>query len=341
LSDKSEDVEALIAAAKKLREEAGEAEVAMGKTIVKSEDIVESKKKMTFDEAFKALSAVKTSEYDSLKSITSRFDDPPPSTMNLKPFPLTLDGLSQRTGGQITAEALGVGGEDDVSLDDFKYATIAVTLASSVLAIAAGVIMPNNTGATFTYLFAVIPVLWIAVGSSAPGILAGLIETFKGSNEDADKKRERICYHEAAHFLCGYLVGLPVKSYGVGEDGYPFVEFFDTKMGDLREEENGRKVEFEMEQVSKLAVVSMAGSVGEAIKLETAKGGDNDLLALQSIFSKSEEFIGAAKQQEITRWGALMAWIIIKENKEAFEKLTEAVGEGKSVEECAAIIECS
>ncbi|GMH55213.1 hypothetical protein TL16_g01850, partial [Triparma laevis f. inornata] len=205
------------------------------------------------------------------------------------------------------------------------------TLASSVLAIAAGVIMPNNTGATFTYLFAVIPVLWIAVGSSAPGILAGLIETFKGSNEDADKKRERICYHEAAHFLCGYLVGLPVKSYGVGEDGYPFVEFFDTKMGDLREEEN----------VSKLAVVSMAGSVGEAIKLETAKGGDNDLLALQSIFSKSEEFIGAAKQQEITRWGALMAWIIIKENKEAFEKLTEAVGEGKSVEECAAIIECS
>lgn len=76
----------------------------MGKTIVKSEDIVESKKKMTFDEAFKALSAVKTSEYDSLKSITSRFDDPPPSTMNLKPFPLTLDGLSQRTGGQITAE---------------------------------------------------------------------------------------------------------------------------------------------------------------------------------------------------------------------------------------------
>ena len=43
----------------------------------------------------------------------------------------------------------------------------------------------------------------------------------------------------------------------------------------------------------------------------------------------------------MTRWGALMAFMIIKENKEAFQKLSKALGEGKSVAECAAIIESS
>ena len=47
------------------------------------------------------------------------------------------------------------------ALDDFKYATIGVTLGATVLAM-----LPNNTGATLTYLFALVPILWISVGSS-------------------------------------------------------------------------------------------------------------------------------------------------------------------------------
>ena len=111
--------------------------------------------------------------------------------------------------------------------------------------------------------------------------------------------RIRVCYHEAAHFLCGYCVGLPVKTYGLGSDGNPQVEFFDTKTGDLPDSQKGQGVEFNEAQVAKLAVVSMAGAVGEALEMEEAKGGENDLIALQNIFGRSEEFMGAAKQQEV------------------------------------------
>ena len=42
----------------------------------------------------------------------------------------------------------------------------------------------------------------------------------------------------------------------------------------------------------------MAGAVGEALSCKDgAKGGDQDLIALQDIFGRSKEFIGAAKQQ--------------------------------------------
>merc|ERR1719506_1415442 len=257
------------------------------------------------------------------------------TNQGLRTYPVSLSFLESQTAGKVTGESLGISGEDDVSLDDFKYTTIGVTLVSSLLAVGAGVALPNNTGATLTYLFAVIPVLWIGVGSSSPGILAGLIEATKGTSEDEEAKRRRVCYHEAAHFLCGYVVGLPIKSYEASTSA-PRVEFFDTSTGDAP----GGPNSFDDEQVAQLAVVSMAGAVGEALSCEGgAKGGDQDLIALQDVFSRSKEFIGAVKQREMTRWGALIAYQIINEDRGRFESLAEALGEGKSVAECAALIE--
>jgi hypothetical protein len=79
----------------------------------------------------------------------------------LRPFPVSLNFLEQRTGGKITAESLGVGGEDDVSLDDFKYATLYIVGGSSVAGVASLAFLPENVGAAFCYLFAVIPILWL------------------------------------------------------------------------------------------------------------------------------------------------------------------------------------
>ena len=53
---------------------------------------------------------------------------------------------------------MGISGEMDVSLDDFKDATIAVTLGSTILAIGSLAVLPPNIGATLCYLFALIPV---------------------------------------------------------------------------------------------------------------------------------------------------------------------------------------
>jgi hypothetical protein len=76
-----------------------------------------------------------------------------------------------------------------------------------------------------------VPVLWIAVGSSAPGILASIIAGAKATPESDEEKLSRVAAHEAAHFLCGYVCGLPVKS--IQMSPAPQVEFFATPEGDL------------------------------------------------------------------------------------------------------------
>ena len=65
----------------------------------------------------------------------------------LRTFPVSLEFLSSRTGGKVTSDSLGFG-EGEVSMDDFKYATLGVTVGCSVLGVAALALLPENIGAT-------------------------------------------------------------------------------------------------------------------------------------------------------------------------------------------------
>mmetsp|Transcript_11114 Transcript_11114/g.22624 ORF Transcript_11114/g.22624 Transcript_11114/m.22624 type:complete len:88 (-) Transcript_11114:145-408(-) len=85
----------------------------------------------------------------------------------------------------------------------------------------------------------------------------------------------------------------------------------------------------------------MSGSVAEIMAYGKASGGENDLLELQNCFRRSEEFIGAAKQQDLTRWGALTSYNLIRTNLMRYEGLVEAFKEKRSLAECVAIIEGS
>ena len=76
--------------------------------------------------------------------------------------------------------------------------------------VAALVFLPENIGATVCYLAALIPILFLAVGSTVPAAIASVIASLKGSN-DTVKKVDRVCRHEAARFLCGYLCVVPMK----------------------------------------------------------------------------------------------------------------------------------
>lgn len=53
--------------------------------------------------------------------------------------------------------------------------------------------------------------------------------------------------HEAAHFLAGYLCGLPIKSYRA-DGGTTLVEFYDSVDGDM----GGRALKFTPEEVDKV-----------------------------------------------------------------------------------------
>ncbi|KAL3799128.1 hypothetical protein HJC23_002256 [Cyclotella cryptica] len=253
----------------------------------------------------------------------------------LKPYPVTLQTLDNRTGGKVTGASLGIGGEGDVKFEDFRDLTVVVVLGSTALGIGALAVLPPNVGATFSYLFALIPVGFIGVGSVAPGLIAGVIQGARGESDDESTRKERICRHEAGHFLCGYLCGLPVKSYEINPDtGAACVEFH-TDGGDA----SGKQLS--EDDIAALSVVAMSGSVAEILSYGKATGGENDLLELQNCFRRSKEFIGSAKQQDLTRWGALTSFSLLKGNMDKYEKLVVAFKEQKSLADCVAIIESS
>ncbi len=85
----------------------------------------------------------------------------------------------------MTGPSLGIGGEDNVKFEDFQDLTIAVVLGSTGLGIASLTLLPENAGATFTYLFALIPVAFIGIGSVSPGIIASGIKLTRSEGEDA------------------------------------------------------------------------------------------------------------------------------------------------------------
>jgi hypothetical protein len=249
----------------------------------------------------------------------------------LRTYPVSLAMLEQRTG--LTATTLGLT-DSDVSLDDFKYATLYVTGGSTIAAVASLAFLPPNVGATFCYAFAILPILFLGVGSTAPGFIAGGIAAIRGGDKTTQgivTKQERICRHEAAHFCCGYWCGLPISSYTIDTDaGVARVEF------DVATTTNG----YSSTEVAALAVTAMAGLAGEAATYGSANGATQDLLTLENnVFRKSKEFIGSASSQDLTRWGALSAANLLKQNAAQYEAVVAAFQRQASVDECIAILE--
>lgn len=250
---------------------------------------------------------------------------------DLRSFPVTLQTLENRSG--LTSERLGIGVES-VSLDDFKYATLWVVGGCSVIGVAALAFLPENVGATVCYLAALIPIAFLAVGSTAPAAIANAIALLKGSDASEVPKAERVCRHEAAHFLCGYLCGLPIAEYSTTDEGIPRVEFHDTTEGPVTAQR-----ELNEDEVNMLAVVAMSGSVAEAMQFGSAEGATSDLIGLENVFRRSKNFLGAEKQQDLTRWGALTAYRLLNQRKGQMDKLVEAFTAKRSVSECIGILE--
>merc|ERR1712127_639072 len=249
---------------------------------------------------------------------------------DLRNYPVSLSMLENRSG--LTSEKLGIG-EEEVSLDDFKYGTLYVTGGCTVAGILSLALLPENIGATLCYFFALIPILWLGVGSTVPAAIADLILVIRGEDDGGVDPTDRICRHEAAHFLAGYLCGLPVANYATAEDSeVPRVEFHYSS--DANAVATAPNRELTMDEVN-----AMSGAVAEAMAFEKAKGGNSDLIELQQIFQKSKEFLGAEKQQNLTRWGALTAYRLLNENKAKLDLLVKAFSQKKSIADCVAIVE--
>ena len=127
------------------------------------------------------------------------------------------------------------------------------------------------------------------------------------------------------------MCGLPVKNYAVSSDKDVACVEFHTSSSAVQELSD--------DAVAVLSVVAMSGSVAKILGYGKAKGGQADLMELQNCFRQSKEFIGAAKQQDLTRWGALQSYNMIKANMSKYDGLVQAFKDNKSLSECISINE--
>jgi hypothetical protein len=223
---------------------------------------------------------------------------------------------------------------DTTAVASSNVAYLGVALFSTFAGVGSLAFLPPNIGATLCYFFALLPILFLGIGSTAPVLIANAIAAIKGkgdgdSSSASIPQDERRCRHEAAHFCCGYWCGLPVASYSV-DQGLAKVEF-----GVASES-------YANTEMAALSITALSGLVGEALQWPnnpSAGSATEDLMVLDAVFRRSREFIGAAAQQDLTRWGALTAALLLRENSVQYEKVVAAFQRQASLEECIAILE--
>ena len=213
---------------------------------------------------------------------------------------LVADGAENPTEARVRA-ATGIDGardllsQEEVSNDQLGALTAGVFVISAILAIASGALIGGNVGASFTYIFAVLPIVFLGVGSSSPGVIVALYGIVRGAAEDVSERRRR---HESAHLVAGYKLGLPVAEYSAGDR--PRVEFY---------YEQGRP--YSRDEAEALACVALSGAVGECEAFGQAKGAQQDFADLQDIFDRVQPPLTPAEQQSATRRACLNAYGVL------------------------------
>ena len=171
------------------------------------------------------------------------------------------------------------------------------------------------------------------MGSTAPGLLQVAIDRFARISPEY---RNRIARHEAAHFLVGYMLGVPVAGYSLGL-GAAHTDFLEAKL----ERKVYGKIAISEKTMLPLACVSMAGVAAEALAFEDVRGQEADLRDLQRILNKAEPKLSDQSQQQVTRWAVWQAASMLKRHEASFDALTRAMEEGASVADCLKVIEAA
>lgn len=208
---------------------------------------------------------------------------------------------------------------------------VTVVGTTSVLAVAAGQ-LPGDWGFFSSYLIGGITLVVLAIGSTAPGLLSVIIDKFSQVFPDY---KERVLKHEAAHFLLGYLLGVPVMAYSI-ELGKEHTEFAEAKI-------QQRIIERQLsdEEIDTLALVAVAGMAAEGREYEEVMGQTADLSDLQRLLLRSKAQLSNSQQQNITRWAVYNAASLLRSHADEHKALIEAMARGASMAECIKAIEAA
>ena len=278
--------------------------------------------------------APRSSNLAALEALSKAGDATMWKSMKLSSRPVSLGELSRTT--KIDEKALDPTATE-FSLEDIQDTFVKVIVGCSVGAIGWAVgsdALGLDAGLRFagTYLFAGIPIGVLAIGSTAPGLLFLPIEAYRSAmaNEDEKKLRDqRVCKHEASHLLCAYVLGMPVQEVAVDPNGKgPRVVVYDEELATAP----GQLVSGDA--IDNLAVVAMSGFMAESDAYGKALGATEDFKLLNTMMLRCNPPLPAQKQQDLSRYAALMAWSIIKKHEKAFDAITSALQEGQGLAEC-------
>lgn len=159
------------------------------------------------------------------------------------------------------------------------------------------------------------------------------------------KYRQTVVEHEGGHFLCAYLMGMPLQAclldaWAAVRDGRfagaAGTVFFDPVLG-----EGMRSGTISRGSLDRYSVVVLGGVAAEAMRNGKAEGGQADEQALIRLLSSLDggRSWDLPKIMNQARWGASQALLLLREHAAAHESLCEALGEGKSMGEAIVAIE--
>jgi hypothetical protein len=163
----------------------------------------------------------------------------------------------------------------------------------------------------------------------------------------------KITRHEAGHFLCAYLLGCPVEGYVLsafsalkdprfGPRGVSAgTSFFDQDLSSQM-----AKSKIKRSAIDRYSIIVMAGIAAEAINYGRADGGAGDELALIAFLSNlngdskgSNPAWNDLTIRNQARWGAVQAVLMLREYRECYDALVDAMERGASLADCIYAVE--
>lgn len=226
---------------------------------------------------------------------------------------------------------------------------------------------------TVGLIFLALPFLYMGASTVFPTLLLKIASSLRPSAEK-QALRDRLCYHEAGHFLVGYLCGLPILEYNINDEqgaslaiATPSVTV-STAPATASELSSPDHISVIERSIGSLLAISMAGVVAESLVFNNCKGGREDFpFALQMVSSyefakykvrqnakkltsqsQSQSRALEAKEgfelreevvDEYLRGGVMKALVLLRLHRESLDRIAVAMQAGKSVYEIVDVLE--